>query len=82
MKEKKRIKKKIGVGSVLNAKFEDMGDNKREVRIRRMRKYVVGCVQAVVRKKRFSVQFEYGQNKQMSYFLLVFVCSKEEVEIN
>ena len=43
---------------------------------------MVGCVQAVVGKKRFLVQFEDGQKKEMSYCSLVFLCSKEEVEMD
>ena len=47
MKENKRIKTKIGVGSVVKEKFCDMEDNTREGRISRMRKYVVVCVQSM-----------------------------------
>ena len=51
MKYQKRIKTKIGVGSVVKAKVGYMEDNTREGRIRSMRKEVVVCVQAVVEKK-------------------------------
>ena len=51
MKEKKRIRKKIGVGSALKSKVGDIEENTREGRIRSMRKEVVVCVQAVVEKK-------------------------------
>ena len=57
MMDKKRIKTKIGVGSVVKLKVGDMEDNTREVIIRRMSKYVVGCVQAVVGKNKFLVKF-------------------------
>ena len=57
MKEKKQIKPKIGVGSLVKEKFIKMEENTREVIIRRTRKEVVGCVQAVVGKKNFLVQF-------------------------
>ena len=43
---------------------------------------MVVCVQAVVGKKRFLVQFEYGQKKEMSSCSLVFLCSKEEVDMD
>ena len=48
MMEKKRIKKQIGVGSVVMTKVGEMEENTREGRIRRMRKELMGCVQAVV----------------------------------
>ena len=37
-----------------------MEENTREGRVRSMRKYVVGCVQAVVGKNKLLVQFEDG----------------------
>ena len=37
----------------VKAKVGEMEDNKREGRIRRMRKEVVGCVKAVIKKKIF-----------------------------
>ena len=39
----------------------------------------MGCVHAVVGKKRLLVQFKYGQKKDMSSSSLVFLSSKEEV---
>ena len=42
---------KIGMGSVVKAKVGEMEENKREVRIRIIRKEMVVCVQAVVGKK-------------------------------
>ena len=66
MKEKKRTKPKIVVGSLVKEKVRNMEENKREVRDRRISKYVVGCIQTVVGKKKFLVQFQYGQNKYMS----------------
>ena len=44
-----------------------------------MRKEVVGCVQSLVGEKKFLVQFEYGQNKEISSYSLVYLSSKEEV---
>ena len=69
--DKKRIKTNIGVGSIVKGKVGEMEDTTREVRIRRMRKEVMGCVQAVVGKKIFLVQFENGQKKRYELF---FVC--------
>ena len=43
---------------------------------------MVGCVHSVVRKKKFLVQFKYGRKKDISYSLLVFLSSKEEVELD
>ena len=63
MKEKKRIKKHIGVGSVVQAKVGEMDDKKREGRTRMTRKEVVVCVQSVVGKKKFLVLFEDGKKK-------------------
>ena len=40
---------------------------------------MVGCVQAVVGKKKFVVKFEYGQKKYMSSSSMSYVCEKEEV---
>ena len=66
MTEKKRIKTKIGLGSVIKAKVGETEENTREGRSRTMRKEVVGCVQDVVGKNKFLVQFEDGQKKEMS----------------
>ena len=57
MKEKKRIKTEIGVGSLVKAKVGKMEKNTREGGIGRMRKEVVGCVQSVVGKKKILVKF-------------------------
>ena len=66
------------VGSVVKANVGDIEDNTREWRIRMTRKDVLGCVQAVARNKKFLFKFEDGQKKYISYFLLSYVCSKEE----
>ena len=55
MKVKKKIKMKIGVGSVVKAKVGYLEKITRELRIRRMRKGVVGCVHGVVGKKNVPV---------------------------
>ena len=59
-----------------------MDEITREVRSRRMRKDMVGCVQSVVGKKKLLVQFENGNKKDVSYSSLVFLSSKEEVEMD
>ena len=79
---KKQTKKKIGVGPVVKANVGELEKITREGRIIRMRKYVVGCVQSVVGEKKFLVQFEDGQKKEISSFLLVFLSSKEDVEMD
>ena len=76
MKEKKRIKVKIGVGSVVEVKVRDMEENKRDGRTRMMMKYVVECVQYVSGRKRFEVRFEHGKKKDMSSSSLLYVCEK------
>ena len=43
---------------------------------------MVKCVQNAVEKKKFLVQFEYGQKKEISSSFLVFLSSKEEVEMD
>ena len=42
---------------------------------------MVECVQSVVGKKKLLVQFEDGQKKEISSSSLVFLSSKEEVEM-
>ena len=78
MKEKKRIKTKIGMGSVMKAKARDMEEKTREGRIRRTRKEVVGCVQAVVGigNKKLLFQFEDVQKRDMSASSLSYLCDK------
>ena len=52
MKVKKQTKTKIWVVSFVKAKVGDIEENKKEERIRRMRKEVLGCVHAVLDKER------------------------------
>ena len=80
MKTTKQTKTKIGVGSVVKAKVGELENIKREVRSSRMRKEVVGYVHSVVGKKKFLFQFEDGQKKEISSYLLLFLSSKEEVD--
>ena len=82
MKAKKQSKKKIGVGSVVKSNVVDIEYNTREGRIRRMSTEVVGCVHVVVGKKILLVKFEYGQKKDISSSSLVFLISKEEVDMD
>ena len=43
---------------------------------------MVGCVQSVAGKNKFLVQFEDGQKKEIGFSSLVFLISKEEVEMD
>ena len=72
-------KTKIGVGYVVKSKVGYLEEITREGRIRRIKKEVVGCVQAVVGKNKLLVLFKYGQKKETSSSSLVFLISKEEV---
>ena len=56
-KVKNQNKTKIGVGSVVKIKVGELEKMTTEGKIRRMRKYVVGCVQDMVVKNKFLVQF-------------------------
>ena len=80
--EKKRIKKKIGVGSILKAKVGELEDNTREERISRIRKDVVEFFQAVVGKKKISVQLKYLKKEDISSCLIVCLFSKYEVDMD
>ena len=80
MKEKNKTE--IGVGSVVKSNVGELENITREGRSRRMRKYVVGCVQSVVGKKNFLVKIENGQKKEMSSSSLVFLSQKEEVDMD
>ena len=79
---KKQTKTKIGVGSVVKTKVGELGNITREGRIRIMIKEVVGCVQSVLEKNMLLVQFKYWQKKEISFSLLVFLSSKEEVDMD
>ena len=43
---------------------------------------MVVCVQDVVRENGFLFQFEDCHNDDISYCLLVFLCSKEDIEVD
>ena len=69
------------MGSIVKAMVRELENITRELRIRRMSKEVMVFVQAVVGKKKFLVQFEDGQKKEISSSLLVYLSPKEEVEM-
>ena len=79
---KKHTKTNIGVGSIVKAKVGELENITREGRIRSMSKEVVGCFQSVVGENKFFVQFKDGKKKEISPSLLVFLSSKEEVEMD
>ena len=74
IKEKKRMKTNIDVGSIVKVKVGDMYENKREVINRRIIKEVVVCVQDVVGKNDLSVKFEYGHKRDISASLISYIC--------
>ena len=82
MNIKKHKNMKIGVGYIVKAKVGELENITREERIRRTRKEVVVCVQDVAGNKKFLVQFEYFQKKEIIYSSLVFLISKEEVDMD
>ena len=82
MEIKNHTKTKIGVGSVVKTKVGELEKITKEVRSRSIRKEVVGCVQSMVGKKKFFFWFKRGNNKEIIYSLLVFLISKEEVDMD
>ena len=79
---KKQTKKKIGVGFVVKANVGELENITKEGRSRRTRKEVLGCVHSVVVKKKFLFQFEDGLRKEIGSSSLVFLSSKEEVDMD
>ena len=79
---KKQTKTQIGVGYDVKAKVGELEKITREGRIGRTRKEVVVFFHSVVGKKKFLVQFEDGQKKEISYYLLMFLSPKKEVEMD
>ena len=59
-----------------------MEENTRKGISRRIRTEVLGCVHPVEGNNILLLQLEYGMNKDMSSCLLVFLCSKEEVDMD
>ena len=72
-KEEKQRKTNIRVGSVVTSKVRYMEEKNREGRIRRTRKEVVGCSQAVMGKKKFLVKFKIGHMREMVSCSLSYV---------
>ena len=70
------------MGCVVKEKVGYIEENTREVRNRTNRKEMVVCVQDLVGKKIFLVQSEYVQTEEIRPFLILFLCSKEEVEMD
>ena len=70
------------MGGFVKAKVGGLDKITREVRIRRMNKDMVGCVHSVVGKNKLLIQFEDGQKKEIGSSLLVFLSSKEEVDMD
>ena len=69
------------MGYFVTSKVGELDKITREGKIRSMRKEVVGCVHIVLGKKKLLVQFEDGQMKYISYYLLVFLSLKDEVNM-
>ena len=70
---------KIGMESVVTEEVGKAEEKTREGRSRGVMKELVGCVQSSVGKNKFLVQSEYRQKIKMSYSLLLYVSSKEDV---
>ena len=70
------------MGSVVKAKVGELENITRDGRIRITKKEVVGCFQSVVGKKKFPVKIEYGNKKDISSSSLVYLSSKEEVDMD
>ena len=87
MKTNNQKKTKIGVGYVVKSKVGYLEEITREGRIRRMKKEVVGCVQAVVGKNKFLVLFKYGQRvmskiyeKSNIFTIILDLCVRREIQ--
>ena len=68
VREAKKIKTEIGVGSVVKEKGGGMEENIRKQRIRRVNNEVKGYVQAVVGKKKLLVKLKDEKKREMGYF--------------
>ena len=69
------------MGYVVKAKVKE-SEITRDGRIRSTRKDVVEYVQDVVGNNKLLVKFEYGPKKYISSSSLVFLSSKEEVDMD
>ena len=70
------------MGSVVKAKVEESDKITREGRSMVIRKEVVGFLQIVVGKNNLLLQFEYGEMKEISSSLILFLSLKEEVDMD
>ena len=77
IKETTWSKMKTGVGSFVTAEVEEAEENTMEGRSRGVMSQVVGCVQALVGKKKFIVQSEDSQRREMNSSLWLYVSSKD-----
>ena len=77
IKDTKLSKMKTGVGSFVTAEVEEAEENTMEGRSRGVMSQVVGCVQALVGKKKFIVQSKDRQRREMSSSLWLYVSSKD-----
>ena len=77
----KQTKTKIRLGSVVKTMAGELEKITRDGRSMRMSKEVMGFVQNVVGRNKFLIIFEDGQKKETSSSLLVYLSSKEEVEM-
>ena len=73
---------KIGVRSFVKAKVAELENITRWVRSKGISKEMVRCVQPLEGNNKFPFQFKDRKKKQISYTLLVFLNSKEEVEVD
>ena len=64
----------------MKVNFGEMEDKIRQGRIRRISKEVLGIVQDVAGKKKFVVEFEDGQKKEMSSSSLSCVSQKQDFD--
>ena len=78
----KQTKTKIGVESVVKAKVGELEKITRERISRRTSKEVVLCLHNVVGKKNYPVKLCDGKKKEIISSSLVFLGSKEEVNMD
>ena len=70
------------MGSIVKANVGELENIKRDGRIRMMRKEMVGCVHSVAGNNKSLFQFEDGLRKEIGSSSLVFLSSKEEVDMD
>ena len=67
------------MGKVVKAKVGELEEDIRELFSRRLRKEMTGVVQEIVGKRRYSVRFQYGLDKEMSPNQITIVVVRSEV---